>query len=211
MKIIWPLITLSLRYFNFKFVQLKVESKLAKYLHSCLVTYFERIKKNLPLKMVHFTKISITDLWMPVSYFVSCLNWRIHSWQKSFAVFGDQIKDASRTRRGCLILWPYICKSGQSCCIIDKMRPFSSQQRYVLDLCCCAIMESLSNLLLCDDTKKVMAPTYLLLSPIRKMGIKMGWFSLGNGVCFILKKAPSDSPIWLLKKRELLLPVSFLS
>ena len=85
--IIWPLITLSLRYFNFKFVQLKVESKLAKYLHSCLVTYFERIKKkNLPLKMVHFTKISITDLWMPVSYFVSCLNWRIHSRPKSFVV-----------------------------------------------------------------------------------------------------------------------------
>ena len=62
------------------------------------------------------------------------------SWPKSFAVFGDQIKDASRTRRGCLILWPYICKSGQSCCIIDKMRPFSSQQRYVLDLCFSAIM-----------------------------------------------------------------------
>jgi hypothetical protein len=42
------------------------------------------------------------------------------------------------------------------------------------------------------------------------MGLKMGWFPLGNGVCLIMKKAPSDSPIWQLKKRELLLPLSFL-
>ena len=37
----------------------------------------------------------------------------------------------------------------------------------------------------------------------------MGWFPLGNGVCLIMKKAPSDSPIWQLKKRELLMPLSF--
>ena len=42
------------------------------------------------------------------------------------------------------------------------------------------------------------------------MGLEMGWFPLGNGVCLIMKKAPSDSPIWQLKKRELLLPLSFL-
>ena len=34
---------------------------------------------------------------------------------------------------------------------------------------------------------------------------------MGNGVCLIMKKAPSDSPIWQLKKRELLLPLSFLT
>ena len=37
------------------------------------------------------------------------------------------------------------------------------------------------------------------------MGLKTGWFPLGNGVCLIMKKAPSDSPIWQPKKRELLL------
>ena len=42
------------------------------------------------------------------------------------------------------------------------------------------------------------------------MGLKMGWFPLGNGLCLIMKMAPSDSPIWQLKKRELLLPLSFL-
>ena len=42
------------------------------------------------------------------------------------------------------------------------------------------------------------------------MGLKMGLFPLGNGVCLIMKKAPSDSPIWQLKKRELLLPLFFL-
>ena len=42
------------------------------------------------------------------------------------------------------------------------------------------------------------------------MGIEMGWFPLGNGVCLIMKKAPSDSPIGQLKKRELLLPSSSL-
>ena len=47
-------------------------------------------------------------------------------------------------------------------------------------------------------------------TPIGQMGLKMGWFPLGNGVCLIMKKAPSDSPIWQLKKRELLLPLSFL-
>jgi hypothetical protein len=45
-------------------------------------------------------------------------------------------------------------------------------------------------------------------TPIGQMGIKMGWFPLGNGVCLIMKKAPSDSPIWQLKKRELLIPLS---
>ena len=39
----------------------------------CLNNILGENKKNLPLKMVHFTKISITDLWMPVSYFVSVL------------------------------------------------------------------------------------------------------------------------------------------
>ena len=47
-------------------------------------------------------------------------------------------------------------------------------------------------------------------TPIGQMGLKMGWFPLGNGVCLIMKKAPSDSPIWQLKKRELFLPLSFL-
>jgi hypothetical protein len=47
-------------------------------------------------------------------------------------------------------------------------------------------------------------------TPIGQMGLKMGWFPSGNGVCFNMKKAPSDSPIWQLKKRELLLPLSFL-
>ena len=42
------------------------------------------------------------------------------------------------------------------------------------------------------------------------MGLEMGWFPLGNGVCLIINKAPSDSPIWQLLKRELLLPLSFL-
>ena len=45
--------------------------------------------------------------------------------------------------------------------------------------------------------------TYLLL-PLGKRGSKWGDFHLGNGVCLIMKKAPSDSPIWQLKKRELL-------
>ena len=59
--------------------------------------------------------------------------------------------------------------------------------------------------LTCNDH----APTYLLL-PLDKWGLKRGRFPLGNGVYLIMKKAPSDSPIWQLKKRELLLPLSFL-
>ena len=47
-------------------------------------------------------------------------------------------------------------------------------------------------------------------TPIGQTGLEMGWFPLGNGVCLIMKKAPSDSPIWQLKKRELLLPLSYL-
>ena len=47
-------------------------------------------------------------------------------------------------------------------------------------------------------------------TPIGQTGLELGWFPLGNGVCLIMKKAPSDSPIWQLKKRELLLPLSFL-
>ena len=47
-------------------------------------------------------------------------------------------------------------------------------------------------------------------TPIGQTGLKMGWFPLGNGMCLIMKKAPSDSPIWQLKKREFLLPLSFL-
>ena len=47
-------------------------------------------------------------------------------------------------------------------------------------------------------------------TPIGQTGLEMGWFPLGNAVCLIMKKAPSDSPIWQLKKRELLLPLSFL-
>ena len=50
------------------------------------------------------------------------------------------------------------------------------------------------------------APTYLLL-PLGKWGSKWGDF---HWVCLIMKKAPSDSPSWQLKKRELLLPLSFL-
>ena len=45
---------------------------------------------------------------------------------------------------------------------------------------------------------------------IGQMGLEMRWFPLSNGVCLIMKKALSDSPIWQLKKRELLLPLSFL-
>ena len=36
-------------------------------------------------------------------------------------------------------------------------------------------------------------------TPIGQTGLKMGCFPLGNGVCLIMKKAPSDSPIWQLK------------
>ena len=41
-------------------------------------------------------------------------------------------------------------------------------------------------------------------------GAQNGVISIGQWVCLIMKKAPSDSPIWQLKKRELLLPLSFL-
>ena len=41
-------------------------------------------------------------------------------------------------------------------------------------------------------------------TPIGQMGLEMGWFPLCNWVCLIMKKAPSDSPTWQLKKRELL-------
>ena len=47
-------------------------------------------------------------------------------------------------------------------------------------------------------------------TPIGQTGLEMEWFPLGNGVCLFMKKAPSDSPIWQLEKRELLLPLSFL-
>ena len=47
-------------------------------------------------------------------------------------------------------------------------------------------------------------------TPIGQTGLEMGWFPLANGVCLIMQKVPSDSPIWQLKKRELLLPLSFL-
>ena len=47
-------------------------------------------------------------------------------------------------------------------------------------------------------------------TPIGQTGLEMGLFPLGKGVCLIMNKAPSDSPIWQLKKRELLLPLSFL-
>ena len=47
-------------------------------------------------------------------------------------------------------------------------------------------------------------------TPVGQTGLEIGWFPLGNGVCLIMKKAPSNSPIWQLKKRELLLPLSFL-
>ena len=39
-------------------------------------------------------------------------------------------------------------------------------------------------------------------------GDQNGVISIGQ--CLIMKKAPSDSPIWQLKKRELLLPLSSL-
>ena len=45
-------------------------------------------------------------------------------------------------------------------------------------------------------------------TPVGQMGLEMGGFPLGNGVCVIINNAPSDSPIWQLK-RELLLPLSF--
>ena len=47
-------------------------------------------------------------------------------------------------------------------------------------------------------------------TPVGQMGLEMGWFPLGNGACLIMKKVPSDSPICQLKKRQLLLPISFL-
>ena len=47
-------------------------------------------------------------------------------------------------------------------------------------------------------------------TPIGQMGLETEWFPLRNGVCLIMKKAPSDIPILELKKRELLLPLSFL-
>ena len=47
-------------------------------------------------------------------------------------------------------------------------------------------------------------------TPIGQMGLKMGWNPFGNGVRLIRKKALSDSPIWQIKKRELLLLLSFL-
>ena len=49
---------------------------------------------------------------------------------------------------------------------------------------------------------------YLLL-PLGKWGLKQGDFHRVMGV-FNHKKAPSDCPIWQLKKRALLLPLSYL-
>jgi hypothetical protein len=76
------------------------------------------------------------------------------------------------------------------------------------------------NLELCQLCKKNLLLEYMSVSnalcpnvsatPIGQMGLKTGWFPLGNGVCLIMKKAPSDSPFCQLKKRELLLPLSFL-
>ena len=54
-----------------------------------------------------------------------------------------------------------------------------------------------------------MIPTYLLL-PLGKWGWKWGNFHWAMECALIMKKAPSDSPIWQLKKREMLLPISFL-
>ena len=50
--------------------------------------------------------------------------------------------------------------------------------------------------------------TYLLL-PLGRWGSKWDDFHWAMG-CVNHEKAPSDSPIWQLKKRELLLPLSFL-
>jgi hypothetical protein len=47
-------------------------------------------------------------------------------------------------------------------------------------------------------------------TPIGQIGIEMWWFPLRNEECLIMKKAQSDSPIWQLKKRELLIPLSLL-
>ena len=60
-----------------------------------------------------------------------------------------------------------------------------------------------------STAKSVYACPNVSATPIRQMGLKMGGFPFGNGVCLIMKKAPFDSPIWQLKKRELLLPLSF--
>ena len=54
----------------------------------------------------------------------------------------------------------------------------------------------------------LIAPMYLLL-PLDKWGSIRADFHWVM-VCLIMKNAPSDSPIWQLKKRELLLPLSFL-
>ena len=51
----------------------------------------------------------------------------------------------------------------------------------------------------------VCAATYLL-----RDGVRNGAISIGQRGGSIMKKAPSDSPIWQLKKRELLLPLSYL-
>ena len=50
----------------------------------------------------------------------------------------------------------------------------------------------------------------IFATQIGQMGLEMEWFSFDNGVFLIMKKRPSDSPIRQLKKRELLLPLSFL-
>ena len=44
---------------------------------------------------------------------------------------------------------------------------------------------------------------------IGQMGLEMGWFPFGNGVCLIMKKAPSDSPIWQLKKEWVVTTIIF--
>ena len=55
------------------------------------------------------------------------------------------------------------------------------------------------------NIKRIIHCSNVSATPIGQTGLEMGWFPLGNGVCVIMKKAPSDSPIWQLKKRELLL------
>ena len=61
-----------------------------------------------------------------------------------------------------------------------------------------------------STAKSVYACPNVSATPIRQMGLKMGGFPFGNGVCLIMKKPPPDSLICQLKKRELLLPLCFL-
>ena len=45
------------------------------------------------------------------------------------------------------------------------------------------------------NIKRIIHCSNVSATPIGQTGLEMGWFPWGNGVCVIMKKAPSDSPI----------------